>query len=86
MDCAHLNFLTKQFKGRFNQSKIFQIYLRQYHNLNLSKSKTQKLSFFNTIYYDKTEDISLKEYQKKKIIESLKKFRDFKNYEPHNLY
>jgi len=54
--------------------------------LDLSKSKTQKLNFFNTIYYDKTEDISLKEYQKKKIIESLKKFRDFKNYESHKLY
>lgn len=86
MDYAHLNFLPKQFKVRFYQSKYFSIYLRQYHNLDLSKSKTQKLKFVNTIYYDKTEDISLKEYQKKKIIESLKKFRDFKNYEPHNLY
>jgi uncharacterized membrane protein len=80
-----LNLQLKQLKAKFMQSNIL-LMLRPSHHLNLSKSQTQKIKNLNPIYYNKDEDIILREHEKRKIIDTLKKYRNFKSYSSHNLY
>lgn len=54
--------------------------------MDFSKSKTQKINNVNTIYYNKDEDIYFHQEEKRKIIETLRKYRNFKSYSPHKLY
>jgi hypothetical protein len=61
-------------------------YFRQSHHLNLEKSKTGKISNVNRMLYNDDEDIMFHEHEKRRIIETMNKYRNFKSYSPHKLY
>jgi hypothetical protein len=82
---SHFEFTTKTIEGKIH-SKYFCINFRPGHHLDLSKCRTQKINNLNPIYYKSDEDIMMHEREKRNIIETLMKYRNFKSYSPHKLY
>lgn len=62
------SLLQRPSKERLILSNFLDYSHRYGHNLDLSKSKTQKINNINTIYYNKDEEIMFDHQEKREIM------------------